>query len=258
MAEEIKQTEPTTDAAIKTDAAKIDAVKTSPAKTDSAKTEAAKTATAEPAPDRHETAAKKFEKVRQTARNFSSDRPRRDRHDRRGRGDRRSNEPKQFEEQTISIDRVSRTVKGGRRLRFKALVVVGDRKARVGVGVSKGGDVQAAIAKATDVAKKNLITIPIEKETIPHSVEEKLTGARVLLKPAAPGTGIIAGGVVRSIIGVTGIKNLLSKSLGSSNKVNIAYATINALKSLVPRADWVGAKKTDKAKTAAAKEPSND
>lgn len=160
-----------------------------------------------------------------------------------GRRDDRRNqapaEPKQFEELVINIDRVARVVKGGRRFRFKALVVVGDRKNKVGVGVSKGQDVQQAIAKATDVAKKHLITIPVVNTTIPHDIEIKLGGARVLLKPAAPGTGIIAGGVIRSIIGVTGISNLLSKSLGSTNKVNIAYATIEALSKLVPAEDWL-------------------
>lgn len=156
-------------------------------------------------------------------------------------------EEKQFEEQVINIDRVSRVVKGGRRFRFKALVVVGDRKNKVGVGVSKGQDVQTAIAKATDVAKKSMITIPIANATIPHDAEVKLSGARVLIKPASQGTGIIAGGVVRQIIGVTGINNLLSKSLGSTNKVNIAYATIDALKSLVPREEWLNAPKSKKA-----------
>jgi small subunit ribosomal protein S5 len=173
------------------------------------------------------------------------------------RNDRRDapREEKLFEENVINIDRVSRVVKGGRRFRFKALVVVGDRKTRVGVGVSKGQDVQTAIAKATDVAKKNMITIPVLNATIPHDAEVKLSGARVLIKPAAPGTGIIAGGVVRQIIGVTGINNMLSKSLGSTNKVNIAYATIEALKSLVPRDEWLNAPKTKKApaKKAAAK-----
>jgi small subunit ribosomal protein S5 len=147
-------------------------------------------------------------------------------------------EEKQFEEIVISIDRVARVVKGGRRFRFKALVVVGDKKGKVGVGVSKGADVQVAVQKATDVAKKNLIVVPIANGTIPHDAEVKLSGARVLLKPAAPGTGIIAGGVVRNIMGISGVNNLLSKSLGSSNKVNIAYATIAALKTLVPREDW--------------------
>jgi small subunit ribosomal protein S5 len=150
-------------------------------------------------------------------------------------------EPKEFEELVINIDRVARVVKGGRRFRFKALVVVGNRKNKVGVGVAKGADVQTAVAKATDVAKKHLITIPVTNETIPHDAEVKLSGARVLIKPAAPGTGIIAGGVVRQIIGVTGIRNMLSKSLGSTNKVNIAYATIEALQSLVPKDQWLNA-----------------
>lgn len=155
-------------------------------------------------------------------------------------------EEKQFQELVISIDRVSRVVKGGRRFRFKALVVVGDQKTKVGIGVAKGQDVQAAVAKATNVAKKSLITIPVSNNTIPHDVEVKYSGARVLLKPAAPGTGIIAGGVVRSIIGVTGIHNLLSKSLGSTNKVNIAYATIDALRSLVPAEEWLNPPKRSK------------
>ncbi len=172
-----------------------------------------------------------------------------------GRRDDRRNaapaEPKEFEELVINIDRVARVVKGGRRFRFKALVVVGNRKDKVGVGVAKGADVQAAVAKATDVAKKHLVTIPVANETIPHDAEVKLSGAHVLIKPAAPGTGIIAGGVVRQIIGVTGIRNMLSKSLGSTNKVNIAYATVEALQSLVPRDQWLNAapkkaKKEDK------------
>jgi len=150
-------------------------------------------------------------------------------------------EPKEFQELVINIDRVSRVVKGGRRFRFKALVVVGDGKTRVGIGVAKGADVQAAIAKATEVAKKHIIHVAVNKDTIPHDCELRFSGARVLIKPASPGTGIIAGGVVRSIIGVTGIRDLLTKSLGSTNKVNIAYATIEALRSLVPRSEWLNA-----------------
>lgn len=173
------------------------------------------------------------------------------------RDDRRNNAPeapKEFEEVVINIDRVARVVSGGRRFRFKALVVVGNRKNKVGVGVSKGADVQAAIAKATDVAKKHLVTVPVANETIPHETEVKLSGARVLLKPAAPGTGIIAGGVVRAVVSTTGIRNLVSKSLGSTNKVNIAYATVEALGGLVPREKWLGAeKKTEKAAKPAAK-----
>lgn len=178
-----------------------------------------------------------------------------------GRGGRRDDRrtqapeaPKEFEEVVINIDRVARVVKGGRRFRFKALVVVGNRKNKVGVGVAKGADVQSAIAKATDVAKKHLITIPVVNTTIPHEAEVKLAGARVLIKPAAPGTGIIAGGVVRAVLSVTGIRNLLSKSLGSTNKVNIAYATIEALGSLVPRDQWIGAEKKVSTKKVAKKE----
>lgn len=170
------------------------------------------------------------------------------RNDRRGgprRNGRRNDMPKEekmYEEKVISIDRVARVVKGGRRFRFKALVVVGDRKAKVGVGVAKGSDVQMAVTKATDVAKKHMITIPLIASTIPHDVEVKVDGARVLLRRAAPGTGIIAGGVVRSVVSVTGITNLMSKSLGSANKVNIAYATVEALRQLVPKDQWVTSK----------------
>lgn len=164
--------------------------------------------------------------------------PRRD-----GRRNDMPREEKMYEEKVISIDRVARVVKGGRRFRFKALVVVGDRKAKVGVGVAKGSDVQMAVTKATDVAKKHMITIPLIASTIPHDVEVKVDGARVLLRRAAPGTGIIAGGVVRSVVSVTGITNLMSKSLGSANKVNIAYATVEALRQLVPKDKWVTSRK---------------
>lgn len=158
------------------------------------------------------------------------------------RGDRRNQDtaPKEFDSVTINIDRVSRTVKGGRRMRFKALVVIGNHKNKVGIGIAKSGDVTSAVQKATTKAKKNLIEFNMDGETICHEVETRATGADVLLKPAAPGTGIIAGGVVRSIIGLTGIKNLISKSLGSTNKVNIAYAVIEGLKQQVPRDEWVG------------------
>ncbi len=191
---------------------------------------------------------KKTTKPNAKADNKRQARPRRN--NRRNRKEPR--EAKQFEEVVINIDRVTRVVKGGRRFRFKALVAVGDGKTKVGVGVAKGADVQAAIAKASAVAQKNMITVPIENETIPHEIETKVTGAQVLIKPAAPGTGVIAGGVVRSVIGLTGIKNLLSKSLGSTNKVNIAYATIEALNQLVPRSEWK--KNAPKAKKSAKKE----
>ena len=163
-----------------------------------------------------------------------------------GRRNDRNDQPREekiFQEYVVSIDRVARVVKGGRRFRFKALVAVGDGKQRVGVGVAKGQDVQAAVAKATDKAKKQLITLPVTaKASIPHDVQSKVGGAKVLLMPAAPGTGIIAGGVVRSIINLTGVTNLLGKTLGSNNKVNNAYATIEALRQLVAEDKWLNAK----------------
>jgi small subunit ribosomal protein S5 len=139
---------------------------------------------------------------------------------------------KEFEEKVISIDRVTRVVKGGRRFRFRATVVVGDGKGRVGVGVGKGGEVMTSIAKAVSKAKKSLITVPLRNTTIPHEIEVTFSGARVLLKPASEGTGVIAGGAVRNVVEAAGIHDLLSKSLGSSNKVNNAYATILALSQL--------------------------
>ena len=161
--------------------------------------------------------------------------------------------PKEYDEVTINIDRVSRTVAGGRRMRFKALVAIGNHKNKIGIGVAKGNDVTSAVQKATAKAKKNLITFAIDGETICHEVEAKVTGADVLMKPAAPGTGIIAGGVVRSIIGLTGVKNLISKSLGSTNKVNIAYAVVEGLKAQVPRKEWETTK--IKAESKPAKKP---
>lgn len=154
--------------------------------------------------------------------------------------------PKEFEEITIAVDRVSRTVAGGRRMRFKALVAIGNRKNKIGVGVAKGNDVTTAVAKATSKAKKSMITFNMDGETICHEVRTKCTGADVLMKPAAPGTGIIAGGTVRSIMGLTGVKNLISKSLGSTNKVNIAYAVIEGLRAQVPRKEWVNVNATAK------------
>lgn len=148
-------------------------------------------------------------------------------------------EEKQFDERTLHIDRVARVVKGGRRFRFRALVVVGDRKNRVGIGSAKGADVTAAVNKATEVAKKNFVTVSLYKGTLPHESEGKVSGAHILIKPASAGTGLIAGGVVRTVLEVAGVSNALSKSLGSSNKTNTAYATVAALQSLVPASKWV-------------------
>jgi small subunit ribosomal protein S5 len=151
-------------------------------------------------------------------------------------------EEKQFDERVVHIDRVARVVKGGRRFRFRALVVVGDRKGKVGIGSAKGADVTAAVSKATEVAKKHFTPVVLYKGTIPHEVNGKVAGARILIMPAAPGTGLIAGGVVRTVLEVAGVSNALSKSLGSSNKTNIAYATIAALESLEPSKNWVTTK----------------
>lgn len=164
-------------------------------------------------------------------------------------------EEKQYDERTLHIDRVARVVKGGRRFRFRALVVVGDKKGKVGIGSAKGADVTAAVTKATEVAKKNFVNVSLYKGTLPHEVTAKVGGANILLMPASAGTGLIAGGVVRTILEVAGVSNALSKSLGSSNKTNTAYATIDALQSLVPAGKWVTAKpkKTPAKKAPAAK-----
>src|SRR5690349_15798559 len=132
-------------------------------------------------------------------------------------------EEKLFDERVVHIDRVARVVKGGRRFRFRALVVVGDRKNKVGIGLAKGADVTAAVTKATEVAKKHMVLVPVSKGTIPHEATAKVGGAHILVKPASAGTGLIAGGVVRTVLEVAGISNALSKSLGSTNKANTAY-----------------------------------
>lgn len=162
-------------------------------------------------------------------------------------------EEKQFDERVVHIDRVARVVKGGRRFRFRALVVVGDRKNRVGIGTAKGADVTSAVAKAVEVAKKNFVTITLYKDTLAHDAESKVSGARILLMPASAGTGLIAGGVVRTVLEVAGVKNALSKSLGSTNKINTAYATLAALQSIEPAKNWLTNKTDAPAKKAAAK-----
>ncbi len=148
-------------------------------------------------------------------------------------------EEKRFDERVVHIDRVARVVKGGRRFRFRALVVVGDKNGQVGIGIAKGADVSAAVAKATEVAKKHFIKVNTYNGTIPHEAIAKVGGANILLKPASPGTGLIAGGVVRTVLEVAGISNCLSKSLGSTNKANTAYATIEALQRIAPANTWV-------------------
>ncbi|MFC1939391.1 30S ribosomal protein S5 [Chloroflexota bacterium] len=132
----------------------------------------------------------------------------------------------------ININRVAKVMKGGKHLRFSALVVTGDGNGHVGIGLGKTNEVPAAISKASTTAKKNLIKVPLAGTTIPYEVRVKFGAAQVLLKPAAPGTGIIAGGSVRAILEAVGIKDVLTKSLGSSNRINVAKATMLALSKL--------------------------
>lgn len=158
---------------------------------------------------------------------------------------------KEFEEKVIAIDRVTRVVKGGRRFRFRATVVIGDGNGRVGVGIGKGSEVITSIAKAVSRAKSQMITVPLVNGTIPHEIQVRFSGAHVMLKPASEGTGVIAGGAVRNVVEVAGIHDLLTKSLGSSNKVNNAYATIVALSQLKPLPEKKNHRAEAKAKTAA-------
>jgi len=144
-------------------------------------------------------------------------------------------EQKEFEEEVLQIDRVTRVVKGGRRLRFRATVAIGDRRGRVGVGIGKASEVITGIKKAVTKAKKDLIKVPITKgDTIPHEIDIKYKAAHLVIMPASQGTGVIAGGALRKILHLAGVKNVLSKNLGARNALITAQASIEALKSLRP------------------------
>ena len=141
----------------------------------------------------------------------------------------RFEEQKEFDQRILELARVTRVTKGGKRMRFRATVIIGDRKGRVGYGTAKGADVQQSVAKGATQAKKRLITVALQNETIPHAVLQKFAAAEVLLKPAPKGTGVKAGGAVRVVLELAGVPNAVGKILGSKNKINNTKATFFAL-----------------------------
>lgn len=140
--------------------------------------------------------------------------------------------PSEFTEKVVQVNRVSKKTKGGNKIGFSVLVVVGDKKGRVGVGLGGAPDVSSSVKKAVIYARKHLITVPLKGTTIPHMVYVKLGAAKILIKPAPPGTGVIAGGPVRAVVETAGIKDIVSKVLGTKNKASNVYATMEALKKL--------------------------
>ena len=144
----------------------------------------------------------------------------------------RDAQDKEFDERVMQVSRVSKKTKGGNRIGFSVLMVVGDKKSRVGVGLGKAPDVLSAIKKGVRLAKKRLVTVPMRNTTIPHDIRVKFGAAEIMLKPAPPGSGVIAGGAVRAVVEAAGIKDISSKVLGTRNQATNVYATIKALKLL--------------------------
>jgi small subunit ribosomal protein S5 len=145
------------------------------------------------------------------------------------RGDKREEKRDEFEQRILEVARVTRVMAGGKRMNFRACVAIGDRKGNVGVGLGKGADVTMAVNKAVNRAKKTMINVPMYKETIPHEIYNKMGAAKIMLKPAKQGRGVISGGVTRTILELAGVKNITTKTLGTNNKINNARCTIEAL-----------------------------
>lgn len=139
-------------------------------------------------------------------------------------------ERSEFDQKVVEVKRVTRVVAGGKRMRFRALVVIGDHKGRVGMGLKKGVDFSESVNKAATAAKKNMITLPLTQDTIPHEMKIKYKSSSLMLRPAKPGTGVIAGGAIRQVFELAGVKNVVSKMLGSNNKVNNIKAVFEAFK----------------------------
>lgn len=158
-------------------------------------------------------------------------------------------EKKEFEEEVLQVDRVTRVVKGGRRLSFRVTVVIGNRKGKVGVGLGKANEVNVAVQKAARDAKKNLLMVPMVGETIPHDVRVKFKATKLLLIPASSGTGLKAGSATRKILELAGVKSILSKRFGSGNRINMAKATMKALAMLREPRKPIMAKKTDQSES---------
>ena len=162
---------------------------------------------------------------------------------RQNRGEDGGRERSEYDQKVVEVKRVTRVTGGGKRMRFRALVVIGDRKGKVGMGLKKGGDVAESVNKAVNAAKKNMVTLPLINETIPHEVSIKYSSSSLFLRPAKPGSGVIAGGAVRQVFELAGVKNVVCKMLGSNNKVNNVKAVFAAFKSMKSKAQVAALRK---------------